>query len=70
VAERDGSAADGLGDRGVLALGVARDIDAAAERDRAGVEALGQAGLAGADDACKDEVRRGDEAAGVKIQGS
>ena len=42
VAERDGPAADRFGDGGVLALRVAGHVDAAAERDRAGVEALGQ----------------------------
>ena len=57
VAQRDGPAADRFGDGGVFALGVAGDVDAAAERDRAGVEALGEAGLAGADDAGEHEVR-------------
>ena len=66
VAQGDGAAADRFGDGGVLALGVTGDVDAAAERDRAGVEALGEAGLAGADDAGEDEVRCGDQAAGVE----
>ena len=60
------SAADGFGDSGVFAFGVARNVDTAAERDRAGVEALRQGRLAGADDPCENEVGRGDQAAGVE----
>ena len=66
VPECDRSAADGFGDGGVFALRVAGHVDAAAERDRPGVEALGQAGLAGADDAGEHEVGCGDESAGVE----
>jgi len=69
VAERDGLAADRLGDGGVLTLGVAGDVDASAERDGAGVEALGQRGLAGADDPGEDDIGCGDRPAVVEHPG-
>jgi len=69
MSQRDGATADGFCDGGVLALGVAGDVDAAAEGDRPCVEALGEAGLAGADDAGEDEVWCGDEAPGVEDPG-
>jgi len=61
VPERDGPSADGVADGRVLTFGVAGDVDAAAEWDRPGVEALRETGLARADDAGEDEVRCSDE---------
>ena len=63
VAQDDRPPADRLGDGGVLALGVARHVHAATEREGAGVEALGERGLARSDDAGEHDVRGGDDAA-------
>ena len=69
VAEDDCPSADGFGDGGVFAFGVAGDVDAASERDRPCVEGFGEGGFAGADDACEDDVGCGDDAAGVEGPG-
>jgi hypothetical protein len=66
VAERDGSTSHRLGDRGVLALRIPGHIHPAAERDGPRVEALGEAGLTRTHDAGKDQVRCGDQTAGVE----
>ena len=57
AAEPDRRAADGFGDDGPFALGVAGDIDTATERDRPGGDRLGEARLALADDAREQAVR-------------
>src|SRR5690606_5933870 len=69
VPEDDCPPADGLRDRGVFAFRVAGDVDAASERDRPRVQGLGEGGLAGADNACEDDVGCGDDAAGVEGPG-
>ena len=67
VAEDDGPPSHGLGDGGVLAFGVAGNVDAPSERQRPRVEAFGEGGFAGADDAGDDEVGRGDDALLVQL---
>ena len=64
--EDDRFPADRFRDGGVLALRVAGNVDAAAERERPGVEGLRQAGLAGADDPRQNDVGGGDEACVVE----
>src|SRR5690606_10353712 len=66
VTEHDCFAADGFGYRGVLTLRMARTVDTTAERERSCVEAFGQTGFSGTDDAREHEVWRGDEAACVE----
>ena len=48
AAELDRLAADGAGDHGPFAFGVAGDVDPAAEGDGPGGEAFGERGFAGA----------------------
>lgn len=59
-AQGDGLAAEGPGDCGPLAFGVAGHVDPVAVRDRPGGDGLGQRGLAHADDAGEDRVGVGE----------
>ncbi len=69
VPEHDRPPAHRFGDRRVLALRIAGDVHPATERDGSRVEALGERGLAGADDPREHDVRRGDDALRVEHPG-
>ena len=66
MTEHDRPPAHSFSDRSVLALRITGDVDATTERDRSCIEALGQAGFPGTDNAREHEVRGGDEAACVE----
>ena len=66
MAEHDCPPSDGFSNRSVFTLGISRHVDAPTERNGAGVEALGQRRLPGADDAREDEVGGGDDSACVE----
>src|SRR5690625_3844591 len=62
VAQNDGLPADHFRNRRVLTLRVPRDVNASTKRNRPGVQALGEGGFTGADNACKHHIRCGDQA--------
>lgn len=66
MTEHDRPTAHSFCDRCVLALRITGDVDTAPERDRSCVEALGQAGISGTDNAREHEIRCGDDAARVE----